>query len=292
MGKRFQRSVEGEKRSTLKAVDFDLESVDEEDEDIVIEDLTTNKIAEWFEHLQARAGIFGAGYPFQLTEDARGLLLKEPLSAAQRLYLVLLMMSNLHYFQEIEGALTTDFERLCQCALRRLLPSGAEVHIFGKGAAASPRYAGTAWQRIQRLAADLRATLLAKAENFPPQSTGDGGLDLVAWVPWQDAESASLAIFGQCACGPEWKNKQHSSKPEVWCSNKIFISCPPLNAVFTPHFLRKGDGRWQRPHEMGPYLHIDRLRLACLLTTNAGDLASFASFGHVAKVLAAKAEPA
>jgi len=291
MEKRFHRSVEGEKSVTLMEVDLDLESVDEEDEDIVVDDRTTEKVADWFDHLHGRSVNFGDAYPFAFSSDGRSLTLKEQLSDTHRLYLAMLLMANLHYFQELQHELSADFERLSECALRRLLPSGAEVHVFGKGPAASSRYSGIAWDRIRKLAVDLRAKLLGKEEDFPPQSSGDGGLDLVAWVPWLDAESGSPAIFGQCGCTPDWKSKQHSSKPDLWCANKMSVLCPPLNAVFSPYFLRKEDGTWQRPMDMGPYIHVDRLRLAHLLAGSVQEVVSLASFGHVNAVIADKAEP-
>jgi hypothetical protein len=291
MEKRLREAGEENKAEVIDPEDPSGLSIDPEDEDIIYDDAVTDRVASWFQHLAGRAEQFGNSYPFELSGANSEIILQPHLNDSQRLYLLLLVMANLHYFGTLTSDLTADFERLSTKALRNLLPSGAQVHIFGKGAGGSQRYTGNAWNRIQQLANDLRATLLAKAEDFPPQSTGDMGVDLVAWVPWRDAERGMLAIFGQCACTPQWDEKQHTSNPATWCTHKMVPSCPPLNAVFSPYFLRKHDGTWQRPYVMGNYLHIDRLRLSHLLEQDVAQLTNLTSFGHLTSILARKADP-
>jgi hypothetical protein len=291
MEKRLRESGEDDKAEIIDPEDPAGLSIDPEDEDIIFDDAITERVASWFKHLAGRAEHFGNSYPFELSQANGEISLRTQLNDAQRLYLLLLVMANLHYFGTLTSDLTADFERLSTKALRNLLPAGAQVHIFGKGGAGSNRYTGNVWNRIQQLAADLRAALLAAAADFPPQSTGDVGVDLVAWVPWRDVERGTIVIFAQCACTPQWNEKQHSSNPATWCAHKMAPSCMPLNAVFTPYFLRRHDGTWQRPADMGPYLHIDRLRLSHLLEQDVAQLTNLASFGHLNAILAQKADP-
>jgi hypothetical protein len=234
--KRYQRSTELRKRSEGKIDELDEDTndrqqVDEEDADIVIDDRVTESVAKWFHHIKGRSTLFGAAYPFLVSEGSNTIQLVEQLSQAQRLYLVFLLMGNLNYFPVETAELTADFESLSKLAMKTLLPDRAEVHIFGKGSAASARYNGTAWERIQKLCADLRAKLEAKEGDFPVNSTGDAGLDLVGWLPWADNESSHLILFGQCACTPQWKTKQHSSCPRSWCSGKFHAKCDPINGI-------------------------------------------------------------
>lgn len=288
------RSLQADKledaRSSEEMVGDALEP-DPEGGDILERDAISEKVAVWFEHLAARAEFFGNAYPFTVSEERERLDMSAHLSDPQRLYICLLMMANLHYFSEIEAVLTSDFEQVCREALRHFLPAAAEVHVFGKGKAASLRYSGKVWERLRTLAEDLRGEFVARPEDFPSTSTGDGGLDLVAWVPLADPAPGRFAMFGQCACTTDWRNKQYTSDPRNWCEGKMHLQCAPVNAVFTPFYPRKLDGKWHRPQDFGRYLHLDRLRLANILGPRAADLADLGSFVEAAKLAEAKAEP-
>jgi hypothetical protein len=263
-----------------------------EDEGIIETEEGREEVIDWFKHLETRRRFLGDVYPFSITENGTRLDLASPLTEAHWIYLSLLMMANLHYFEKIQSKLTSDFEHMCSEALRHFFPATAEVHIFGKGRAAASRYTGNIFQRVEKLAKDLNGDLIAKQEDFPPTSTGDAGLDLIAWVPLADPAPGRFAMFGQCACTPEWTAKQHSSHPPNWCAGKMQLQFQPVNAVFTPFYLRKLDGKWHRPAtDFGPYLHIDRLRLVNIFKSAPKDFSMLDALREAQKLTIVKAKP-
>lgn len=268
------------------------ESRDDSDE----EWLTTEKkdkvelqIDDWFKHLKFRIGSFTDFYPFKLSDDEHTLSLLSPLSDAHRLYLFLLFASNLGYFSQHQTTLTSNFEVISREALKSLLPQQAEVHLFGKSAAKSARYSGSLWKKINILAADLNEQVVADKSEFSPHNTGDKGLDIVAWVPIEDATPNQLFVFGQCACSTdEWSDKQSSSSREAW-SQTITLSSPPNNVAFIPLCFRRANGRWHVRHQIRETILIDRLRFVLLLGKTYATLRDYFSPEGLSRLVEQKA---
>jgi hypothetical protein len=117
----------------------------------------------------------------------------------------------------------------------------------------------------------LNEEVIAKEINFPPQNTGDGGLDLVAWVPPEDGLSSNLIVTGQCACTSEWVTKQHSSGANVW-RDRIAFKATPTNVAFIPFLFRSTDGTWHNDDYIHDSVLIDRLRLMRLLRDRKNEI--------------------
>ena len=45
----------------------------------------------------------------------------------------------------------------------------------------------------------------------PMDASADNGLDLVAWLPMEDAGKGAPSYFCQCACGDKWEGKQYEA---------------------------------------------------------------------------------
>lgn len=225
-------------------------------------DNRTRQVSDWFRHLRYREGVFGESYPFCLADDGDTLYVGESLSVKQKLYIFLLLASNNRYSRRHTNVLTSCFEVVSKEALKKLMPQGAEVHMFGSKH--HGRYTGTLWQKINKLAEDLNERVVAEERNFPPQNTGDGGLDVIGWVPTDDDLPSNLLVFGQCACTSDWVNKQHSSGPAAWMG-KIAFKAPPSNVAFIPYFFRSTDGMWHNSDKIHQSVLIDRLRLSRIL---------------------------
>lgn len=228
------------------------------------DDQRATRIADIFKVISHRADVLGTTYPFVLAPDGAVLSCVAQLSVSQRLYLFLLLCSNLRYVpKNRRWQLPRGFELISVRALRRLVPPGAEVHLFGKGEPGE-RYTGTLWNKINTLAADLCDDVIARRRDFPDANTGDGGLDLVAWAPHFDELPSRLLIFGQCACTDKWVTKQRSSGPEVWAS-RVRLLALPSNIVFIPFMFRDAQGWWHREADIHHSVLIDRFRLLRVL---------------------------
>lgn len=241
-----------------------LEDLGEDKWSAEIDDKWAAEADSWFAHLEYRARVFGNHYPFNISGNM--LQRQARMTSRRKFYVSLLLSSCLRYVSKSsESKLTSSFEIISRDALRRSLPEIAQVHVFGTSKYGKGRYRGNIWKKIKRLASDLREELNPRVgpESFSKYSTGDRGLDLVAWVPMKDEENCQIVIFGQCACTPKWIEKQHSSSPEKW-KNLISFQVKPLNAVFIPFCYRTSDGKWYDAIEISSVM-FDRLRLVTIL---------------------------
>lgn len=223
------------------------------------------RIDTWFRHLPYRVEAFDSAYPFVLSRNHDRLRVKERLTQRQKLYLLFLLSSHLNYFAEHSTTFTSGFEAISLEALKKLLPINAEVHLFGKNAYHPGKYKGNIWSKINSLSTDLCGRVLASKEDFSPHNTGDRGLDLVAWVPFNDGNPNMVIMFGGCACSKdEWVQKQLSSSSEAW-SNTVHIGTAPANVSFIPICFRRESGAWHNSNDIHQTILIDRVRLIGLL---------------------------
>lgn len=229
-------------------------------------DLHQLRATNFFTHLQYRAGAFGDFYPFEVSSDGDLISMKSAITPDQKLYIFLLAASNLRYIKkDCSGTLTTSFETVSREALRRLLPDHAEVHVFGANELRAGRYTGNKWAKINLLAKDIKEVVKPKEHHYMRNDLGDQGLDLVAWVPFEDKAPGLLLAFAQCACTSEdWSRKQSSSSPAAWNSTLTFMVFP-LNLAFIPIAFRDSFGYWHQPQKIHESIVIDRVRLLYLL---------------------------
>lgn len=101
----------------------------------------------------------------------------------------------------------------------------------------------------------------------------DGGLDVVAWIPFKDEQSSQLIAFGQCATGQNWlRGKLSDINPrefrEQWLREGWYPE--PIKAIFVPHSIRSTD--WRDVMVRGGLI-FDRCRITSLTLDLTGDLA-------------------
>lgn len=247
-----------------------------------VRDKYRRKIGDWFRHLDFRAQVFQEFYPFKVSEDTNSLLRKQRLSPKCKLYVYFLLAS---YFTE-KHVLTSTFEKISEEALKSYLPQGAEVYVFGTSASRSGRYRGNLQAKISKLAKDLRETPRQDVK-FSNYNTGDHGLDLVAWFPFNDKNDRLLILLGQCGCTEKWVGKQHSSGFETW-NELIAFRTRPNNLAFIPFCFRDPDGTWSRPQDIQGTILVDRLRFIYLLRKSPNLIESLACYTFVQQILKAK----
>ncbi len=225
------------------------------------------KTVDWFRHLEFRSGVFDkySVYPFVISRDRNTLYCKSELTTEHKFYIFLLLASNLRHVQKsIAFRITRTFEHISQLALKRCLPDFAEVHIFGTSGTSVGKYHGNLWNKINLLATDLKEQVRVNPDKLSVHNSGDGGLDLVGWVPMYDDASGLLTVLGQCACTEDWVSKQHSSSYAAW-NGKLSFTSLPCNMIFIPFCFRDANGNWARPQDIHHSIVIDRIRFMYLL---------------------------
>jgi len=258
-------------------------------------DRDTARVRDWFKHLAMRARLLGEDYPFTLSDGGDELRLRSKLFKNHRLYVALLMMSNLGRFRENQNVLTNSFELLCLPVFRQLLPEGAAVHHFGANPLKKGRYsAGNLWARLNRLSADIGASIVIAQHHFAPENSGDNGLDLVGWMPMPDEpkdgpvlEVGRPILFAQCACTEEWTAKQYEIDDRSW-SKVMRFPTAYAPVVFIPLCPRMADGRWFKVQSFSSALCMDRIRIMHFLRGRMGECSKLPVWAVVENCLARK----
>ena len=216
-------------------------------------------VEDCFTNLQWRQIAFGTSYPFVMAGNGRTFNAPELLSDQQRLYSFLLLCSSLPFTERPYNSLTDAFERVSLLALRAASPPGSTVRAFGKN---ETEYKGAKWERINTLASDIGGEGRCNDQTFRDRDTGDGGIDLVAWLPLDDHERRNIpSALAQCACSrSDWSAKQ-SEISDNRLGNNIAPTHRWLQALFIPHCFRDSTGRWAVPGDVGQTVLFDRLRI-------------------------------
>ncbi len=209
-----------------------------------------------FANIETRIDIFDADYPFEFQKQS--LRLRDDLSVRQKVYLMLLMCSNLPYFDKFTSVLTADFEQVAYEALKNFLPDNASVKQLGKNS----DYSGDAQQKITQLAKDLNV-LLDDHEVEKVQGNQERGLDVVGWIPFSDRFANLLCVLGQCACGKDWTTKLSETRRFEY-SYFRFKKFQPIHAMFIPRGLFHNNDFFQSDEICGS-LMFDRNRILNLI---------------------------
>ncbi len=211
--------------------------------------------------LNQRSLSFNNDYPFIYNHEK--LVLNEQLLIKQKLYLQLLLSSNLYLFpKSFESFLTSEFEIISEKALKKYLPPFAIIKSFGQ----NTEFKGYTKDKIKQLAnlmcIDSQDSFL---ETIANKGTKDLGLDIVGWLPFEDEIGNQLAIFVQCACGKDWNKKLSETKRY----NRLLKSylADFQHSIFLPYSLiNYNNSTFYEHHEFGePILLFERKRILSLL---------------------------
>ena len=142
------------------------------------------------------------------------------------------------------------------------------MRVFGANSEDRRNYYGTDFKdALRKLGTDLNEFVLE--ENIQQQAnSGDGGLDLVGHVNFQDPARGSFALFGQCAAREhDWAKKSLEAHP-IRFGAFINFTHFPGNVFFIPLCYRDARGEWVKNSPASGCILIDRLRMCNLLKGN------------------------
>lgn len=241
-----------------------------------VQDRLYSKVLEWFQLLQSREERFGDYYPFLISDDL-DITLKADLSNKQYTYIFLLLCSNLGKISKKKSLLTTDFEILSAEVMKSYLQPFAVVHQLGKSGSDMERYKGHITNKLTMLAHDINRPTIFEDHFFAENDSGDGGMDIVAWVPFNhDDNLQNIQFFvGQCATGKNWTNKQDEPS-----KIKNYISLPSgfTIVLFVPYDGRNMDNKFNEQAKITCELLFDRKRCLSLLSDKCNFITGFSSY--------------
>ena len=148
--------------------------------------------------------------------------------------------------------------------MKKYLPNIAEVHIFGVSSGTVGRYTGSLEIKMRKLAGDTGYNLKSRPNLFRRVDNGDGGADIVAWVPFNNDSNMDKKLFfiGQSASTMAWPDKQHSGER---IKSYLDIENTVLNVLYVPYDMRDYDRNIQEWGQVTTDILFDRQRMINLL---------------------------
>lgn len=219
-----------------------------------INDKVSTKIKSIFDLCLFRSRLYHENeYPFIIKNNQ--IKIKSRITDKQKIYLFLLISSNLNYFESIESLLTKEFEYISMLSLKKYLPQKATVKSFGKNS----QYEGNAIEKIKALALELGIKLNEENINcISKHNVQERGLDVVAWIPFEDKVPNQVVLLGQCACGKNWDTKQADTE---FFSNYFYFVNNPIHSMFIPYSLIDTSGNFSQYDRILNNLFFDRKRI-------------------------------
>lgn len=229
--------------------------------------LSSEELEDSFSHLRWRSAAFGDSYPFSIDSSRNIIESSQSLGPDQSLYAFILLCANLPAVrsQSDRILLTDTFERLCLSALRKIWP-GAQTKPFGKN---ETEYSGKKWERINKLGQDIGARPQLSPKSYRSKDSGDGGIDIVSWIPLDDYEQENIpSSLSQCACSREdWVSKQAEVSGDRL--KKLLVPTHPwMQVICIPICFRNNQGRWAFDGDVASTILLDRLRILRLTKEN------------------------
>lgn len=226
-----------------------------------IEDRLFTRGIEIFEVLKDRFEYFGNDYPFDIDSTNNYIKLKTEITERHLLYIKLLLASNLNNFSKFKTVLTNDFEKISAYVLKSFLPKSI-VKEFGKNST----YKGNTRKKIKKLSKELNVDRRKKEiRKISRTASQEKGLDLIAYIPFQDKITSMVILLAQCACGKSWPSK--TNETNNYESYLDFLKLKPIHSMIVPYSLsgNKESGFYQSESLNGK-LVFERKRILELLT--------------------------
>jgi hypothetical protein len=215
-----------------------------------------------FRIIESRIIQFGDLYPFYLTDNKKALKLKETLND-EKMYIFLLLCSDLKYTIKFKKELTSSFESISLGSMKKLFPNG-DIHLFGSSNTEDGEVewaSAKLWDKLVWLGGFLNEKLNITEEELLPYDKGDRGIDIVGKIPVGDGLTNMPILFAQCACSPkDWVTKQHTISYSAW-KQLITLSTDPNYLMFIPQSYRDSKGDWHDKTKIHSTVLFDRQRI-------------------------------
>lgn len=231
-------------------------------------------VSDLFAHLKYRQGAFGTAYPFRLTAGDRALE-RAPVDpeahGGRFLYMLLLVASALEHLQPNESnAVAAAFEAVAFDVIRSWMPAPAQVRHFGTRPSGRQGFTGNLKNKVASLAEALNEEAPDRPGLYRDPNVGDGGLDVVAWFPFDDEVRAAPSVFVQATCQNDWSDKPGELRYDKWKQRLTLLVQPP-SVLVIPYCFRSPDGEWYLESDI-TCVTIDRQRILGLIGTEAVEL--------------------
>lgn len=259
--------IDQDEISSIVIKSYDFQSEDENSHTKDRKERITSVLEDVYGHISLRNNMLSERYPFTINTDGQICLKSSSLSKIQKLYILLLLSSNLKYIKNCHS-LTSDFEVICLLYMKQLFPSMI-FKLFGSsntnGLLPAENYISDTKlkERILKLS-EFISVLYDKedVEKISDYDHGDGGLDIVGIRNMGDNRKSVPVMYGQCACSrEEWAQKQLSLSDTQWGKFLKVWSTSIQKYIFIPYWYMNSDKQFENELKITSCVLVDRLRL-------------------------------
>jgi len=217
-----------------------------------INDEWQSKMIDIFEVLEERLCLYEDDYPFIIGHNH--IQLKANLTSRHKLYLSLLLASNLNNFSKVQNVITAEFETFSKYLLEDFFPK-INVEEFGQNSS----FKGNTVDKIEALSKILKIKTRPDYLNqIPKNANKEKGLDVVGWQQFNDEIANMLILLAQCACGKNWVDK--ISETKSYDTFLDFVRINPLHLMFIPYGLAHYDNNFYQAEKTNGLLFFERKR--------------------------------
>lgn len=244
-----ENSSKGDLESALRTA-----SVLEAKGDVAIEE----KCLQVFSELEQRSVSAEKSYPFTIEGSTLNV---KPNRTQYAAYTFCLLLSYFRWKSQRHKEVGLNpwllFEELCSIAAKNYV-AGRAIN-FGTSRGGSNKALKAFRASVNQLGHDLGEG--GGFRDQPIKGVKDDKVDIIAWRDFKDGWPSKLVIFGQCAAGADWLDKDSDLDPEAFWGQWMSIGkvSTHLRSFYVPHRIRRSvwDHRARRTG-----LLFDRCRIA------------------------------
>ncbi len=204
--------------------------------------------------VERRSRCGGAQYPFAVEQARTGVSLTEGSDGVIYGFLLLICVSSEMRVQGRQKEVDETFDLLVLKSLCGYLgPSSRGIRFGSPASGERPRRFRDA---IKWLSGELA---LPVGSGDARSHSGDGGADIVAWVPFADKREGFLVVLAQCTVGIEWHNKGKDIIVDRW-RGWVDFGKDPMTCLAVPFAVAPGYAAWDEIRRT-THLVFDRIRL-------------------------------
>ena len=191
--------------------------------------------SEVYQEIERRSSLLRDAYPFKIKDNQ--ITYQESKSYFYEFCLAISSAQNIT--KGVNRHFPRIFERMSALLVKFYLGHDSEcIHV---GSPRNPDIGKGFVSAMQKVHEVTNEFVWNPVQDFgsDPRTTGDEGLDFIAWKNTPDRRKGRLFIIGQCACGDDWKTKFNDlnlGKITKWF-NPLCYAQPPVRAFSTPYHL-------------------------------------------------------
>lgn len=205
-------------------------------------------------------------YPFT-ADDAGGVTFVGNSTHIVYAFLLLISISPLFRREARHAQVDRPFDLIVLAAIRNYFGGPLRCRALRFAAPASDGRPTQFADAIRWLAAQLGHQV---GKGHLRSHLGDGGADVVAWLPFADNRQGFLISLTQCTVQIDWKNKGHDIDVGRW-RGYIDLADDPITALAIPFAIPLGYERWDEVRRTTT-LVFDRFRIVALANGISGEL--------------------